>query len=644
MFLSPMYLKVFLLFFVTILSTQAQELDHETIILEYQKTNNLKNFKAKQDSIYKLSRKIIRINSKESLLLYKTLDSLVTNNHLKLSYLRGWATSESRFGNSNYSKILRKKGLKIANKYGNPKDQFDYTNILASFYINKEQVDSATYYSIAAEKLVNQYPDDLNQFLWNVDLENYYIQGILGNDSLQDKYIEKSWTSMTNFPNQNSYGFLLYLITDHYRKRNNHEKHVTYTELLINYYDKKKVNTPNAHFPVETVLFEKDSPEAINQLKKVFEASDKINSLKTFSYTSTNLARLYLENNQPDHAIEVLERALFKLDSANYQNYQSVKFELLQKAYIQKNNYSEAYKLLGLQKQREDSLRSKEQLDKIADYEIQYETEKKTAQIELLQEQNTSKEKQKQLYLILAFSGLIIASLLGIFSYINRKQKLKLVEQKKELEETVEEKNVLFKEIHHRVKNSLQMVSSLLFLQAQNVGNIDAKNAIKDAQNRVRSLSLIHQKLYSRKHITGVETRGYFTDLTQDIFDSHQLEAQRLNYHLDIDSMVLNVETLTPLGLILNELIVNVLKHAFTNEHPKNTLNIKFYKKEERLVLEVSDNGIGYKNKEKKNSFGLKLINSLAKKLDATFTIQSTTPNGIDAVLIVNDFEIINSE
>lgn len=308
-------------------------------------------------------------------------------------------------------------------------------------------------------------------------------------------------------------------------------------------------------------------------------------------------------------------------------------------------NYKGAYELSLESQKLKDSVLSKEQDQNIIEALTKYETEKKDTELKLLKAENENKDKQKQLYLILAISGLAIASLFGFFANRNNKQKRILAKQKDQLEVTIEEKNVLFKEIHHRVKNSLQMVSSLLFLQGQNISDKEAKNAIKDAQNRVRSLGLIHQKLYSKKHIIGVETKDYISDLIQDIFNSHQLESQNLEYDLDIENIVLNVDTLTPIGLILNELIVNVLKHAFKQDEAGNKLDIQFYKEEDTLVLKVIDNGIGFnEDTVRENSFGLKLINSLARKLDATFTIQSKEPKGTETVLIINDFEIIKEK
>jgi len=307
-------------------------------------------------------------------------------------------------------------------------------------------------------------------------------------------------------------------------------------------------------------------------------------------------------------------------------------------------DFKGAYELSLESQKLKDSVLSKEQDQNIIEALTKYEAEKKDTELKLLKAENENKDKQKQLYLILAISGLAIALLFGFFANRNNKQKLILAKQKDQLEVAVKEKNILFKEIHHRVKNSLQMVSSLLFLQSQNIEDTEAKNAIKDAQNRVRSLGLIHQKLYNKKHLIGVETKGYITELTQDIFDSHQLESQNLSCDLDIENMVLSVDTLTPIGLILNELIVNVLKHAFKEDHTDNKLYIKFHKKDNILVLNVSDNGVGYRGNTRENSFGLKLINSLSKKLDATFTIEAKSPKGTEALLHITDFELIESE
>ena len=205
-----------------------------------------------------------------------------------------------------------------------------------------------------------------------------------------------------------------------------------------------------------------------------------------------------------------------------------------------------------------------------------------------------AKEKQSKLYSYVAALGLLLALVLGFFFYRNRKQSLKLAKQKALLEATVDEKNVLLKETHHRVKNSFQIVSSLLYLQSQNVEDKEAKIAIKEAENRVRSMVLIHQRLYNKDELIGINTKDYFNDLVGDIFESHQFKSDPVSFQLEVEPLVLDIETITPVGLILNELIINTLKHAFDEVTTKSKIHISFNKQQDHLVLKVIDNGKGF--------------------------------------------------
>jgi two-component sensor histidine kinase len=285
-----------------------------------------------------------------------------------------------------------------------------------------------------------------------------------------------------------------------------------------------------------------------------------------------------------------------------------------------------------------DSLLSAEQDKNIADAIQKYETEKKDAQLKVLTLEGEKAEQQKRLYLFLAFGGILIAGLIGFFLYKNRKKNKLLAKQKKLLEATIDEKNVLLKETHHRVKNSFQIVSSLLYLQSENIEDKEAKLAMKEAQNRVRSMVLIHQKLYSKDQLVGINTKEYFTDLTHDIFESHQFEENSIKYTLEVEDMVLDIETITPLGLILNELITNVLKHAFHPVNEKSMMEIRFKKLGEILQLQVEDNGVGMPLEIKESSFGIQLIKALAKKLKATLYFQSANSTGTIAILEMHRF------
>ena len=251
---------------------------------------------------------------------------------------------------------------------------------------------------------------------------------------------------------------------------------------------------------------------------------------------------------------------------------------------------------------------------------------------------------QESLQRIYTYSGgvaFILILILSLLFAINRKKNKELSLQKKHLENTVDEKNVLLRETHHRIKNSFQLVSSLLYLQSENSANEEAKIAIKEAENRVRSMVLIHQKLYTSDQLIGIESKEYFTSLSEDIFESHQYQPEDLNYHLDIESMVLSVETITPLGLILNELIVNVLKHAFDSMTSDTNMIVTFKKAQDHLILSVADNGKGMDGNVRDGSFGISLMRALSKKIGGELNYSSASQTGTVATLLIKRFELL---
>lgn len=286
-----------------------------------------------------------------------------------------------------------------------------------------------------------------------------------------------------------------------------------------------------------------------------------------------------------------------------------------------------------------EEIKEKQRDETVFELEAQYETEKKDAQLKLLALQNEKSQNERLLFLGIAIVITFIAGLVGFFLYKNRRKNRQLSKQKTLLEATVDEKNALLKETHHRVKNSFQIVSSLLYLQSENIVDKEAKLAMQEAQNRVRSMVLIHQKLYNKEQLVGISTEEYFTDLTKDIFESHQFEENTIKYSLEVEPLILDIETITPLGLILNELITNILKHAFRPISEKSEMQIRFKKNGEKLELQVEDNGVGMPSEIKETSFGIQLITALAKKLKARMNFSKGTMNGTLAILDIHRFK-----
>ncbi len=310
----------------------------------------------------------------------------------------------------------------------------------------------------------------------------------------------------------------------------------------------------------------------------------------------------------------------------------------LYNAYKEIGNYTESLANYELYVDARETIFNDKNIKKQTEQEMQFEFNKTAA---LKNAEIAASEKESRLYSILSVIGFLFAAFLGFFFYKNRKKNLILAKQKTLLEATIDEKNVLLKETHHRVKNSFQIVSSLLYLQSENMEDKEAQIALREAQNRVRSMVLIHQRLYNKDQLVGIDSKEYLEALTKDIFETHQFKKEKLPYKLNVESHILSIETLTPIGLILNELIVNVLKHAYSEIKPESILAIEFQKENDALLLKVRDNGNGIKGEVKDTSFGIKLMNALSKKLKAILHYAAAAPNGTEVILNIKKFEIL---
>ena len=195
------------------------------------------------------------------------------------------------------------------------------------------------------------------------------------------------------------------------------------------------------------------------------------------------------------------------------------------------------------------------------------------------------------------------------------------------LQKQNEEKEFLLKEIHHRVKNNLGIVSSLLSLQTAQIKDPKVKEEMEKGQNRVYSMSMIHQKLYQGKDLSIIEMKDYFMELGDHILNSFDVNVM-VDIVYDMQNIELDVDTAVPLGLIVNELLTNAFKYAFPNKS-KGTIHISLLEIQNQIYeLIVADNGVGHNTKENTQciGFGTQLVSLLTKQLDGV--VDKTTKNG----------------
>ncbi len=211
-----------------------------------------------------------------------------------------------------------------------------------------------------------------------------------------------------------------------------------------------------------------------------------------------------------------------------------------------------------------------------------------------------------------------------------------------ELRQSLKEKEVLLKEIHHRVKNNLQIISSLLNLQSAYIKDTEMIDIFKDSQTRVKTMALIHQKLYQSGNLADVDFREYTDELVRDFFRAYGATAENIGFEVVSQNIFLDIETIIPLGLIISELVSNSLKHAYP-EGAKGTISVGFARKSNgKTILTVKDDGTGFPdtiNFIDADSLGLQLVMALVEQLDGEMQLYRKPGTTVVITLRGNNYE-----
>ena len=191
---------------------------------------------------------------------------------------------------------------------------------------------------------------------------------------------------------------------------------------------------------------------------------------------------------------------------------------------------------------------------------------------------------------------------------------------------SLQEKEVLLKEIHHRVKNNMQIISTILSLQGKYSRGRDPQELLQDCKNRIRSMALIHESLYGTGNLSNIDFFEYLKRLTRSVADSHGAMELGVKVTVSGDSLILDIGRAVPCGLIANELLVNCLKHAFPDKGGGEIQVHLEMQGDRQRVLEVKDNGVGLDpdfTLEGSDTFGLLIINNLVKQIGGQITVKS---------------------
>lgn len=372
-----------------------------------------------------------------------------------------------------------------------------------------------------------------------------------------------------------------------------------------------------------------------------------------------NLGRLHGLVGDPDSAILLMRQGLSLATMTRARSVQASAHEFLSAFFEERGHLDSALFHHKRWAAVNDSIFNEESSAQVAEMQEKYESGKKDV---LLAENKAQLERRSITIRTIALGAvlLLLVALLAMRAYrIKRRSEAELERQNSIIQEQLKDKELLLREIHHRVKNNLQTVSSLLSIQGRGIADERAKQAVNDSRLRVKSMALIHQDLYREGDLTGVRMKDYVDKLAKSLIASYD-RTDTVDLQCDVQDLSLDVDTAVPLGLILNELITNALKYAWPDGRT-GTLTIAMHIADpdghhrssrgvdptdrqgtEVLVLRVRDNGIGYATSSTRSAassgFGLGMIDTFASKLKAERSIRNE--NGTLVELIVRNFKL----
>ena len=420
-------------------------------------------------------------------------------------------------------------------------------------------------------------------------------------------------------------------------------------------------------YPITRTMFAESFGHCYNALKEYALAEKYFGEMSVWSkriggiraiYLYYAIGKFYFDTRQYAKSDDYLSQVLAAPPGI-------VPVSILQRAHLMSfkidsaaSNYVSAIDHFRKHSELKDSVFNEIKSRQIEELKIKYETEKKEKDIKLLTNQTQLQEAAQTRNIIVAgVAFLILLMGMGYYRYYTKQQSHEKLQAKQEvinqknlsLENLISEqgkllneKEWLLKEIHHRVKNNLQIVMSLLNTQSAFIDNEAALKAIRHSQHRMFAMSLIHQKLYESQSVAKVQMLVYIEELVEYLRDSFDAN-DRVDFNTKIDFIELDVAQAVPVGLILNEAITNSIKSAFVGRERGIITIVMEWLDEDELSLVISDNGVGLASDfsvEKTKTLGMSMMSGLSRQLGGTFVIENR--DGLTITIIFKVEKVIN--
>jgi two-component sensor histidine kinase len=397
----------------------------------------------------------------------------------------------------------------------------------------------------------------------------------------------------------------------------------------------------------QALMEKKKINEAIPLLKKDIYCSLNTGNLQNAAISYNELAQCYFENKKYQNCEAFLDSALRILNEIDAPQLLLKNIKLRADLYAQTGKSEEANMIYEKYIFLYDSIAAVDKDLLMLNQRIAYQTNELEEKIRLQKNELTARQifeekRSSQRTLLLVLLTLLLAILIiGYFSLLKIKKRERELREKNEeittknsiIGAALKEKELLVKEVHHRVKNNMQIIISLLKLQAEKIDDKNVEMYFAEAQNRIQSMALIHEFLYKKEKMDFLQIDKYITELTKEIQTSYTQPHHTINLTCDCDEILLDFDTSIPLGLIVNELVTNAYKHAFPDGVGNIWVSLKSIGN--NYSLKVRDNGIGIQHDneaKKENSLGMELIYLLANQINGS--VELSHNNGFEVQII----------
>ena len=382
-----------------------------------------------------------------------------------------------------------------------------------------------------------------------------------------------------------------------------------------------------------TYYLMKDSADnALKYIERALDIDKEIRNYDGFAKNYMLLGKMMILKNKRQAGIRYLEQSLTLAQKYNNTSVILETTGALSKLYADEGNFAKAFACLVINNEINDSMVSGNTVKRITQLEMQHDFDRKQNETEVthlkerLQFETTLRRNRLLFVFAIIIGSLIIATGTVIyFSYVKSRKADK-------------EKEALLKEIHHRVKNNLMVISSLLNLQSASIHDDTTKNAVRESQSRVKSMALIHQLLYQSERFTSIDFPKYLEQLMASLQSTYRQPGRNVEYIIQAEDLKIDIDTAIPLGLITNELATNAYKYAFTDSIYGRIKVDLSRTKDHKCLLQISDNGKGLPadfDLESSSTLGLKLVKILTKQIKAKMNYSNL--NGTEFSVIFSE-------